>query len=368
MQLAKVVIEDFRQFRYKELDFTDALDRVRPLSLLVGPNTCGKTTILDAIAAALSPTLELPCTRPGFRLHPRTVVRRGALHATVTCRLRFSEDEITAAQELSRLAELRGEVPDERQVTLTWRYPDPHHRTAGFGFTRCEPKAAWRLLKGRVTAARLLSTQRVTRDWFKRVPGVFTFDQQRTGMDKIIPRMIWNLIHGLGDGDSAETAERRTSDPGTILLSLAMQARLATAGSAVSRDFGLIQETYARICAPHRIGGVVLDDLGIFFLQFNDGHNDYGYEGLSSGEQMLLLFLIRMVTESIHRSIILIDELELHQHPIWQAKLLHLLPQIGEANQLIVTTHSPYLRDLVARDAVEDLGTLQDRPVQEASV
>jgi predicted ATP-dependent endonuclease of OLD family len=89
MKLAKVRIENFRRLGTKasplELDFTDALGRVRDFTLLVGPNTSGKTTILDAIAAALGLGLSMPTLRQGCKLSPRTAVRRGALYAKVTC-------------------------------------------------------------------------------------------------------------------------------------------------------------------------------------------------------------------------------------------------------------------------------------------
>ena len=66
------------------------------------------------------------------------------------------------------------------------------------------------------------------------------------------------------------------------------------------------------------------------------------------------------VAERIHQSIVLIDELELNQHPLWQRKLLHLVPRMGEGNQIIATTQSPYLRDAVSPEAVVDLGELGD--------
>jgi hypothetical protein len=35
-------------------------------------------------------------------------------------------------------------------------------------------------------------------NWFERVGGVFTFDQQRTGMGKTIRRDIWEIMRGNG--------------------------------------------------------------------------------------------------------------------------------------------------------------------------
>ena len=86
MKIARLQIENFRhlggQGQPLVLDFTDALGRVRDFTLLVGPNTCGKTTILDSIAAAMGPSLQMPTLRPHFQRTPRMVVRRGSVART----------------------------------------------------------------------------------------------------------------------------------------------------------------------------------------------------------------------------------------------------------------------------------------------
>src|SRR5436190_4393874 len=129
MKLARVQIENFRNLGGGErpfvLDFTDALGRVRDFTLLVGTNASGKTTILDAIAAALAQALGMRTLRAGFNLSPRTVVRRGALHAKVTCWLRFTAEEIAATRELLSLGGSSHEITESPEVRLTWMYPDP---------------------------------------------------------------------------------------------------------------------------------------------------------------------------------------------------------------------------------------------------
>jgi predicted ATPase len=361
MRVASAVIENFRHIDSNglELNFTDSVGRVRDVSVLVGPNTSGKTTVLDALATGLGLITELPYSRPDLVLTPPAIVRRGALQARVTCRVRFSPEEIETTRQLYRLAEEDQEIPDVEDVTIIWEYPDRMGQYPR-GYVRCEPRDAWRLFKGRVKVARLLSTGRVDWSWFERVGGVFTFDQQRTGMGKIIPRDIWDIIHG-GGNESDSSGERRTTDPRTILLALAVQSLVPSVDERRFDQFKHIQERYAEICAPHHIKEVVQDELGQFDIIFTDGTYEYRYGGLSSGEQMLLLFLIRMVTENVHQSIVLVDEIELHQHPLWQRKLLYLLPRIGRNNQIIATTHSAYLRDVLPQEAIIDLGELGDR-------
>lgn len=358
MKIARAVIENFKHIKRLELDFTDSLGRVRDVAVIIGPNASGKTTILDALAVSIGLSTELSYGRPGFTLSPRTIVTKGSLQTKVTCWVKFSPDEISATRELFRIAEETWEVPDVDEVELTWTYPDPNNRSI-YGFTRYEPSRAWTLFKGRVKVARLLSTARVGWNWFERVGGIFTFDQQRAGMGRTIPREIWEIIQGQSVGGEAAGNERRTSDPKTILLALAVQSLLPPSSGLKQLDqFKLIQERYAQVCGPRRLVGAIRDDLGTPELLFNDGTYDYWYDGLSSGEQMLLLFLIRMVSENVHRSIVLVDEVELHQHPIWQRKLLYLLPKMGIGNQIIATTHSPYLRDVTPPEAVIELGEI----------
>src|SRR6266545_3832571 len=75
MKLVELTITNFRHIEHLPLRFTDSVGRVRPVSLLVGPNTSGKTTILDAIGCALGPITEVFRPRPGFEYSTRNIVR-----------------------------------------------------------------------------------------------------------------------------------------------------------------------------------------------------------------------------------------------------------------------------------------------------
>lgn len=64
---------------------------------------------------------------------------------------------------------------------------------------------------------------------------------------------------------------------------------------------------------------------------------------LSSGEQQLYARVVSLMILNPHNSVILIDEPEIALHPKWQIEIIKIYENIGENNQFIVTTHSPFI-------------------------
>lgn len=342
MKIAKVVIENFRRIERLELDFTDSFGRVRPVTVLVGPNGCGKTSVLDAIGAAIGAGQELSGVRPSLPYDTRRMVRRGAEFARVTCSLRFNEDELTLTQELLRSSTFGSIAAPGSEVSVSWTFPHPDHPGATRGWSESSPSDAWRLLKGRIMAVRSLRAAPPGAAWLRRLGRVVTVDQQRT----ILSRVVSPQAAGLGDAPGP----RRTDNPRQILVDLALKH--AVPGAPGAEDlFARVRDQYNAICAPRSLVGAVQDG-DDFDVLFHDGERGYGFDDIASGEAMILLLLITLTAERIHRSIVLVDEVELHQHPVWQHRLLSALPRMGEDNQFIVTTHSDYLLTSLDRGSV----------------
>jgi predicted ATP-dependent endonuclease of OLD family len=68
---------------------------------------------------------------------------------------------------------------------------------------------------------------------------------------------------------------------------------------------------------------------------------------MSSGEQAVFPLIYEFIRLDIAKSIVLIDELELHLHPPQQQALLAALPKLGPDCQFIITTHSSYLEGVI---------------------
>lgn len=64
---------------------------------------------------------------------------------------------------------------------------------------------------------------------------------------------------------------------------------------------------------------------------------------LSDGEKQLYGRISSLLYKNPINSIILIDEPELFLHPRWQYDILDIYRNIGQNNQFIIATHSPYI-------------------------
>jgi predicted ATP-dependent endonuclease of OLD family len=73
---------------------------------------------------------------------------------------------------------------------------------------------------------------------------------------------------------------------------------------------------------------------------------------MSSGEQAVFPLIYEFVRLDIRRSIVLIDELELHLHPPEQQRVLAALPKIGGDCQFFITTHSEFLTSTIPADRI----------------
>lgn len=367
MKLESLSIRDFRGIERLDLDFKDELGLIRDVVPIVGPNTSGKTAILDAITCSLLCVNEPNLLRQGLRLGAPALVRSGAVRAQVSSTFWFSDDEIGAITEVWDRVEKKLGNPGQwkNHVTIHWTFPDSEGRSP-IGSFNDEPSGGILLFLGRRLLSKYLHAPGLGPGHFRRIGNVFLFDEQRTGLSRSLSsqelRQLGHLLDADPPGGDNGIASIRpgtihrpeqpgyglTSDPRLILTSLAMRAQVAQEpGATEKEDFARLKQLYEHVCRPHTIGELFNTEHGLD-IEFRGDRGRYYYDGLSGGQQMILQMLLQFATRRIHRSIVLIDELELHLHPLWQDRLYTALPRLGEDNQYFFTTHSTHLRDTIA--------------------
>src|SRR5277367_815180 len=103
MRIHEVTIENFRGIEKKRFSFCEpGTDTPRRLSVLLGPNMSGKTTVLDALHLAyeVAASPAMPKLRPKFNPTDPSLRRDPNLPIRVTLRFSLQPSELDALREL----------------------------------------------------------------------------------------------------------------------------------------------------------------------------------------------------------------------------------------------------------------------------
>ncbi len=378
MRLRSVTVRNFRAIDTLTLDFFDSIGRVRPVTVIAGPNGCGKTSLLFGVVQALRgvmgyQTTDVPQPSQGD-IHQAEGVRGLSpepIEASVEFEVEFDEVERTAIREVFEDTQDQRPGPNEPpplpdgRICAKWKYP-PATKPDGtlrpsWYLDWTDPRDALPWFWGcKFAIGGLRNRQLRSRQLLDKVGGLYLFPQDR-GLKSRVLGEDSDLQEGDVENGNAGTGsdERRkghrsfTSVDG-ILKYLSEYAR----GALLRPDDSpepweeKVKNTFNRICAPKEYRGVLFDPVTrIGSPYFRDGNSDYPLHMASSGEQVIIEYIARLSYPSpMNHSLILIDEPELHLHPGWVRQLFRALPEIGEGNQYIMTTHSEELRRIAAEE------------------
>jgi energy-coupling factor transporter ATP-binding protein EcfA2 len=353
MKLKHVLIDNFKGLRHLEMDLSTNDGVPRNLTCLLGDNGSGKTTVLQAIALTLSEATRRTRSPFEFRWHgflPERVDSLGPTFVKLTVEFDAVENTTTQtlfqhwldAQPTEWRQTHRVEPPSNlRQVELVYeggRVYSPQ----GFA-AKCQ-------FLGRYYVKWLAKTTPAWKDQFGRVGDVFWFDQYRN----------------LGTVFSDQEPERRENSRGNEswgvgveLLREYLVGWWAYAHSQIAPDrpdrmyLRRLERTYAELFPGTRFRGTMPRE-GVaepsakdFYFLIERAEKLYDLAEMSSGEQAIFSLLYDFIRLNIARSVVLIDELELHLHAPAQQGLLAALPKLGHECQFIVTTHSEFLTGVI---------------------
>jgi predicted ATPase len=347
MKLSRVSISNFRGVREVELPLGSP---PRALTAILGDNGSGKTTVLQAIALTISLATRRTRDPASFDWHGFLPERMASLgRSRIEIEVLLDEEEVTLTSELyqawydqlsSDWRQTRRIIePSQRQqVTLVWdngRLFSPHGQPGINQFL------------GRYYIKVLLKTQPEKRDLFSKLGDVFWFDQYRNleRATRAGPEDLENPE--LPKGWQAGVSQLREFLIGWWAYHTS-DRRLG--GKDYIPD---TEQMFSRIFPGTKFVGVrprEQDSAGavgdFYFLLERDGRV-YDLEEMSSGEQAVFAMVYSFVRLGIAKSVVLVDELEMHLHPPGQQALLAALPKMGPQCQFLITTHSPYLEGVI---------------------
>jgi len=122
------------------------------------------------------------------------------------------------------------------------------------------------------------------------------------------------------------------------------------------RPQGRVTAAFEKVCRSKKLAGLYRAGDGVFPGFQDAGGKPYGISQLSSSEADAFLFAATFVRSGIRRSVVLIDNPELHKSDAEAKAFVEGLLALEEENQLIVATRSPGIIGMVPGDRVIQLG------------
>lgn len=357
MKVRELRLKHFKRFADQTFSFLDERGLPRDLVVLVGPNGCGKSTVLQAIAAVLGAAtgrLGSPSELqwPGFDLERAGRVWDGGLEVSMGVELDAKERE-TAQQAFMALPTV-----------------DRHREYGDQGVTYSK-QVQIELRDGRLSSDKGIGGLLALRGRLFVARGEVS-QVSKLDLESTTGTTVWYTEHRSITSINLTDPAGGTATPVTLDLLRARLAQLQSFHSIVlqrralrpgERDlYAELEQRWASVFPGRGFEGISISDQpgkvmdqAPFFLLGPDGH-PYELGEMSGAERAIFPLVFDFANWNIHNSVILIDELELHLHPPLQQALLRALPRLGRNNQFIVTTHSDYIADMVPPEAVIRVG------------
>lgn len=350
MKVHALKIQNFRAIGNSTFDFTDSLSKPKKINLIMGPNGSGKTSVLDAIVMVVR-LLENPY-QPRFRealeFSVAQIVRGSGRQAQIEFEYDRSEDEARAINEVFAALEKeppfqfnRDEPPISTPAIVVWAYPKQGNFYGLRNFSVESTNSLIEVLGARGQITQAVSLKLIPPSLFQRIGGVCYLDQRRSFQP------VKNL--------SLEPLDKLPFDDVLSWLSLYYRKHFHWNHEKYGESYWhQIQRLFNQVCEPVKL--IRLESGPDFDTIIVENHQtEYDLLQMSSGEHQVLRILVGMAAEVAINSIVLIDEIELHLHPIWQEKLIEALREEPSNNQYIFTTHSPIVRQLFFENEIIEL-------------
>jgi recombinational DNA repair ATPase RecF len=356
MKLHSLAIENFRAIKNLNLDFTDELSKPRLMTLIVGPNSSGKTSIFDAIDTVIKTSEDKKRfqLREGLTLTAQQIVRGRGQKAKIEFEYSFDKDEAEAVIEIYtkmeiewflRRLQLGNNLPTKESVRVIWSFPSIN--SVDVFDISCNRQNPINAIGARGMAKQAVTKNFFTASVFNKIGGVCYLDQRRS----------LRLASSFNNENKETSVEH--GDVLTWLYHFYKRHLTWNKEKYGESYWEKVQRLFNKICYPSELIGLESGpDSDTLILR--KGGFDYDLYQMSSGEHQILRILVGLASSTAKNSIVLIDEIELNLHPTWQKRLIKALRDDTDNNQYIFTTHSPDVIDLFYESEIIRLGRLSE--------
>ncbi|MFN0052992.1 MAG: AAA family ATPase [Planctomycetales bacterium] len=303
MFLRELTIHNLRSIKDLRLAFESPDGTTRKWTLILGENGCGKSTVLRAAALLFAGSDALP------HLLGHDVdswIRYGAEEARISAALMTADGEsrevtlrLPRGASVSRLFDINKETLAQLDAAIS--YADRNYLTMGYGASRrlnTDPDAVFKSRRSTPARARSVATL-FSPDAVLDPLEAWVIDMDYRGKKKQGQKLVERIVKGL----------------------------------MPHVEFHGIDKDYKQLLFKTPDGVTPL-------ARLSDG-----YQNVAAwcGD------LLRSITESFKnykdplkaRGLLLVDEIDLHLHPVWQRRLRAFLDRSFPQLQFIATTHSP---------------------------
>jgi energy-coupling factor transporter ATP-binding protein EcfA2 len=357
MKLKHVHIENFKGLRKLDIPLMSEWGaEPRRITCLLGDNGSGKTTALQAIALTLSLATRRTRYPSDFRWHgflPERVSSQGKTAVELVVALDPEEISVTHAlyrewydaqpsdwKQTHRVVE-PGDSPEVNLIYEAGRVSSP------------QGMAAVNQFLGRYYIRWLARTDSSKKDVFAKLGDAFWFDQYRN-LGSISSEREPNDRYREREGVEHEVENwaigveqlREYLVGWWAYYTSSVKGQGKTYIKDLERRFAeLFPGTQFRGAIPRE--GVPAPSARDFYFLLERNDRLYDIAEMASGEQSVFCLLYDFVRLNMARSIVMIDELEMHLHAPAQQALYAALPKIGPDCQFIITTHSDFLTGII---------------------
>ena len=344
MKIKEITLRNYKRFVEQKTISFHKDGEINDLTLIVGNNGTGKSSLLQAIVMMIA-----PLTRDNFSVEDidwsgfeyRFIQSGGRMPLKIETTIEFSEEELNEtalyAEKLKKIGNKLVLPNKNKEVRLSFSYKNKR------AFAK-NSKDSYQF-SGYQYAKQLTSFEADKSKLFEKVGNIYWYTEQRTSYS----------VNNMFDRETSQLDAIRSFLASAYSFHIAVTEGRRTLKAGEFDFYQKISELYSKVFKDRKfVGATPRFDIyekstaPDFFL--NDGKNDYELSEMSAGERAIFPILMDFARYNINNSIIIIDEIELHLHAPLQQTFIRALPNLGHNNQFILTSHSDNVATMFDKD------------------